>query len=498
MKRKNGQILGGNVHFGTSDKKSQDEKGLAELLKEHDERGVVPFHMPGHKRGAYDFLFGAQKIDITEIDGFDNLHDASGVILDAEKRASKLYGTICSRFLVGGSTAGVLASIRALTKEGDKVLVARNCHKSVYNAVELCRLVPVYVEPTYFEEYGFYGSVSPESVKEAFEKDEDIKLVVITSPTYEGIISDIKSIADICHERGALLFVDEAHGAHLGLCKGFEKSARQLGADVVVNSLHKTLPSLTQTAILHVCTDRADIKRIDKNLAVFQSSSPSYVLMASIDGCVRFLQNYASEAMGEWSKNLDAVRKSFSHLVNVKLFDGKKDGRVFGYDKSKLVFCVGGCAFSGVEFKKKLRVDCDIELEMASVNYAIAMSGLGDDKASFSKLAKAVFDIDASAKTRDGLTYVKLPKLPQKVFEPYQIDTLSCEYVDFAQSVGRVCAENAWAYPPGCPVIVKGERVEEDFVKYATLAYESGVNVTSESREFPAKLAVVQNGVDLP
>lgn len=498
MKHKSGQFFGVNTHFGTSDKKVHDEKGLAELLIEHDEKGVVPFHMPGHKRGAYDFLFGAQKIDITEIEGFDNLHDASGVILDAEKRASKLYGTLCSRFLVGGSTAGVLAAIRAMSKEGDKVLIARNCHKSVYNAAELCRLSVVYVEPEYFEEYGFYGSVSPQSVQAAFEKDADIKLVVITSPTYEGIISDIKGIADICRAHGAMLFVDEAHGAHLGLSKGFEKSARQLGADVVVNSLHKTLPSLTQTAILHVCTDRVNQKDIDKNLAVFQTSSPSYVLMASIDGCIKFLQKYKSEAMGEWSKDLDLTKKALSHLEKIRLFDGKKDARVFAYDKSKLVLCTCGCSLGGVDFKKKLRKEYDIELEMASVNYAIAMSGLGDDKTAFARLVRAVSDIDAKVKSKDGLTSIKRLQLPEKVFESYQIGTLSVEYVDFEQSVGKVCAENVWAYPPGCPIIVKGERVSEDFVKYAALAYESGVSVSSETREFPSKLLTVQNSVDLP
>lgn len=213
-----------------------------------------------------------------------------------------------ARYLVNGSTGGVLAAIRSVCKEGDKILVARNCHKSVFNAVELFGLNPVYVLPTYFEEYGFYGSVYPSSVKKAFEENPDIKLVVVTSPTYEGIISDIKSIAEICREHGAILFVDEAHGAHLGLCKKFHESARTLGADIVVNSLHKTLPSLTQTALLSVCTDRVDTAIVDKNLAVFQTSSPSYVLMASMDGCVRMLKDRANELCSEWSKNIDLCK----------------------------------------------------------------------------------------------------------------------------------------------------------------------------------------------
>lgn len=474
----------------------QNER-LVDALIKHDENGVVPFHMPGHKRKDFDFLCGVSKIDVTEIDGFDNLHDASGVIARAEERAALLFGTISTRFLIGGSTAGVLSAIRAMTRANDKILVARNCHKSVFNAIEICGLRPCYVEPDCFDEYGFYGSVSPQSVKEAFEKNDDIKLVVVTSPTYEGIISDIKSIADICHERGALLFVDEAHGAHLGLSDCFEQSARNLGADVVVNSLHKTLPSLTQTALLHVCSQRADRKRIDVNLAMFQSSSPSYVLMSSIDGCVDYLCKNKDVALNKWRDDLTVARAALSRLENVSLFDGK-DERAFAYDESKLVLCLNRCDESGVEFKKELREKYNVELEMASTDYAIAMSGLGDDESSFAKLVNAVSAADANLKRSDKKRVANLPKLPQKVFEPYQIDALSCDYVDFDDCIGSVAAENLWAYPPGCPVLVKGEVVEKDLVEYVKFGVKCGVNVTSETRLFPSKLRTVQNKVDLP
>lgn len=477
--------------FLTSRTKEREEKNLADLLYEHDAEGVVPFHMPGHKRADFDFLLGAQRIDITEIEGFDNLHDASGVILDCEKRASSLYGTKASRFLVNGSTAGVLGAINATTTYGDKVLVARNCHRSVFNAIELFGLCPIYLEPTYFEEYGFYGSVSALSVREAFEKNKNIKLCIITSPTYEGVISDIASVAEICHANGATLFVDEAHGAHLGLCKKFEKSARSLGADIVVNSLHKTLPSLTQTAILHVCSDRVDIEKVNASLAKFETSSPSYVLMASMDGCIRFLEKFGAEALCEWSKNIDVARKSLSRLKKIDLFDGRKDGRVFAYDKTKFVFTTNRAGMSGVEFKKKLRQNSNIELEMASVSYAIAMSGLGDDRRSFLALEEGVFDIEDGINSAVATTKAILPILPQKAFNPCEIARLSVEYVDFEQSVGKVCAENVWAYPPGAPIIAKGEIIDLDVIKYATIAYESGVSVASETRRFPTSVLCV-------
>lgn len=494
MRRKWRKIFNpSDVDFLTSSKRAREGNSLCDLLAEHDANGVVPFHMPGHKRADFDFLYGAQKIDVTEIDGFDNLHDAQGVILDCEKRASKLYGTKRSRFLVNGSTCGVLGGIYATTNRGDKVLVARNCHKSVFNAIELFSLSPIYAEPTYFEEYGFYASVRPEDIKEAFDNNPDIKLVIITSPTYEGIISDIERIANVCHAHGAILFVDEAHGAHLGLNKKFEKSARSLGADIVVNSLHKTLPSLTQTAILHICSDRVDEDKINSALAIFQTSSPSYVLMSSIDGCVRYLEKYAQESLSSWSANIDVARKSLSRLRKVALFNPKNDARVFAYDKSKFVFITSRAGMSGIEFKKKLRLDFNIELEMAGVSYAIAMSGLGDDAQSFLTLSDAVFKIDDFVKEGISTLTSITPHLPQKAVEPYQIKTLSVEYVDFEQSEGRVCAENIWAYPPGAPIIEKGEIIDCDTIKYATVSYESGVNVLSETRRFPSRVLVLKS-----
>ncbi len=486
-------VLGLRKDFCASDSKKHDEKSLAKLLAKHDENNVVPFHMPGHKRADFDYLYGAQKIDITEIEGFDNLNDASGVILKSEKLAAEVFGAKYSRFSVNGSTGGILAAIRAVCREGDKILVARNCHKSVFNAIEVFGLKPVYVMPTYFDEFGFYGSVYPTSVKKALEQNPDVKLVVITSPTYEGIISDVKSIAEICHKHDAILFVDEAHGAHLGLSKKFHDSARTLGADVVVNSLHKTLPSLTQTALLSVCTNRVDISKIDENLTIFNTSSPSYVLMASIDGCVRMLKERGNELLADWSVNADICKKSLARLKKLALFNPSKDGRVFAFDKSKFVVVCSGAAISGVELKKVLRNVYNIELEMAGVNYAVAMSGAGDSRENFSTLENALFAIDDTLRERNGLTKTVAPSLPQKVYEPCMANALCGEYVDFDKAAGRVSLENVWAYPPGAPVIVKGEIICRDDVKNLTVMYESGVSVQSTKRDFPSTIYVEKN-----
>ena len=494
MKDKKKSIFAGlRKGFCDSGVKKHDEASLADLLFKHDEDKIVPFHMPGHKRADFPYLNGAQKIDITEIEGFDNLNDANGIILESEQLAAEVFGAKHARFLVNGSTGGILAAIRTVCDYKDKILVARNCHKSVYNAVEVFGLTPVYVMPTHFEEYGFFGSVNPFDVKKALDENPDIKLVVITSPTYEGIVSDVKSIAEICRKRGVILFVDEAHGAHLGLCKKFQESARNLGADIVVDSLHKTLPSLTQTALLSVCSDKIDVSKLDKNLAIFQSSSPSYVLMSSIDGCVRMLKDEGNDVLLNWSRNIDICKKSLARLNKLALFDPKKDGRAYAFDKSKLVILCTGAAISGVELKKVLRNVYGIELEMAGVNYAIAMSGAGDSRENFSALENALFAIDDTLCVRNGLTKTLVPILPEKVFNPCETNALSGEYVDFDKSAGRVSLENVWAYPPGSPLIVKGEKIGQDAVKSLTLMYESGVSVSSETRKFPGTIWAAVN-----
>ncbi len=494
--RKPKRFVKGNKRvFGSLDVREYDSKTLGALLKEHDESGRVPFHMPGHKRNdEYQHLHGAQKIDVTEIDGFDNLNDAKGILLECEKNAAEYFGALHTKFLVNGSSGGVLGAIKSVTNKGDKVLVARNCHKCVYNAIELFSLEPIYVYPTYFEEYGFYGSVQPSEIEKALEENEGVKLVVITSPTYEGIISDVQSIAEICHRHNAILFVDEAHGAHLGLHKKFQQSARSLGADVVVNSLHKTLPSLTQTALLHVCSDRVDMSKVNASCAIFQTTSPSYVLMASIDGCVKYLQSNGQTALAKWSELIDKFRRSLVRADRIKLLDGAmlKDSRIFAYDKTKLVVLTSGAMISGSELSKALRSHYNIELEMASGNYAIAMTGLGDKRESYLDLAKALFELNYMVKQRNGLTSINQPQSVKKAFNPCQIDTLSCELVDFEACEGRVCAENIWAYPPGCPLVVKGETIDADAVKYIMRLYEGGVNVTSERGAFPKGVLCVK------
>lgn len=270
--------------------------GLYEKLNAYARTDFYPFHMPGHKRNPETGpLAPFYRLDITEIDGFDNLHAASGVIRQAQERAAKLYGSEETHFLINGSTGGLLSAVASIAGKGKVLLMARNCHKAVYHAAFLNRLNVRYLYPELLPEYDLAGEILPETVRKAIiltlrERNADPKKaaeviagIVVTSPTYDGICSNIREIREIAHSYGVPLIVDEAHGAHLGFHEAYPENSVQCGADVVIQSTHKTLPSPTQTAVLHVNGTLVNRGHLRKYLAIYQTSSPSYLLMTGIE-----------------------------------------------------------------------------------------------------------------------------------------------------------------------------------------------------------------------
>jgi len=376
------------------------KRGVAMLynkLKEYSAGGVYPMHMPGHKRNPGLLPPGLPyDIDITEIHGFDDLHNAEGVLLETAELAAALYGSMAAFPLINGSTAGILAAIGALAARGDKILIARNNHWSVDNAASLFGLSPVYIAPGTDEASGVAMSIDPDAVKAALDEDPAIKLAVVTSPSYEGVVSDISAIAGAAHDRGVPLLVDSAHGAHLGFSPGFPASAVKSGADVVVMSLHKTLPALTQCSLLHACGGQADSGEIKRLLSVLQTSSPSYVLMASIDNCLRLLASEKDRLFEEYERNLKDFYKSAAQLKNLSILGNKKEPQAgfFAQDTGKIVIITKNTTLSGHELADILRKEHKIELERTYAHYAIAMTSICDNKEGFDRLSKALAEID--------------------------------------------------------------------------------------------------------
>jgi len=302
---------------------------LIDRLKEYGKSDFYAFHMPGHKRQeelGITLFPNPFSVDITEIDGFDNLHHPEGILKESMERAAAVYGADRTYYLVNGSTCGILAAISSAVSDGKKLLMARNSHKSAYHAAMLNRMETEYIYPEIIEESGIQGGIEPGELRRILEADKENRIgaVFLTSPTYEGIVSDIKSLAEIVHERGIPLIVDEAHGAHFAFYEGegenrqtgrlFPRSALHCGADLVIQSIHKTLPSLTQTAVLHLKEGIADRERLEFYLRIYQSSSPSYVMMASIDNCIEYMAGEGRKRLGKLGRvaagTLDGGRKT--------------------------------------------------------------------------------------------------------------------------------------------------------------------------------------------
>ena len=455
---------------------------LYEKLKVYANSDVYPFHMPGHKRiGATALPYG---IDITEIDGFDNLHEPQGCLKELQEKAAELFGSRYAFALVNGSTVGILSAIRAMTKDGDRVLIARNSHMAVYHAAELCRLDVTYLMPEMIERLGIFSSVSPASVERALSEDPEISLVVITSPTYEGIISDVKSIAAICHRYGARLFVDEAHGAHFPFSDRFPHSAITCGADASVVSLHKTLPAMTQTALLLTNSEELS-KGLKRRLSVFETSSPSYVLLASIDRCLSFLK-HSDEAFDEYTERLSAFYKAAGSLRHLSVpYDRLLNAEnVFDFDAGKLnIFC-NGC-MSGKTLMDILRTDYRIELEMALGDRALAMTSVCDADEGFERLLSALKEIDGNCTSTDQMTAPPTCLLPQRRCTISEAVAANGSPRDIFQAEGRVSREYVRVYPPGIPLLVPGEVIDRNVLSQLKALEAAENEILTDGSAYP-------------
>lgn len=495
---------------------------LYEILKEYAASDFYPWHMPGHKRhlGKMENPFS---FDITEIEGFDDLHHPDGILKDAMVYAAQVYGAKKSCFLVNGSSCGILAAISAAVSPGKKLLLARNCHKSAYYAAFLQQAEVTYLYPQ-LEADGFYGQVQAADVERALDADPEITAVMLVSPGYEGITSDIEAIAKVVHTHGCALLVDEAHGAHLPFCKettgiSFPVSALEQGADLVIQSLHKTLPSLTQTAILHVRQETVkeesyvNLELLEFYLRVYQSSSPSYLLMASIDRCIHLMASEEGrQLVTNYCKNLSFARETLQKNLKVLRLYQKKSASSFAsfYDPSKFVILTAGL-MDGTQLAAVLRKRYHLESEMHTDHYVILMSSPADTSEGFARLTTALLEIDADLAATEKLELdadlaraernatlaaaekqlgiqqliVQLPtKAPEKKLRMHQAMTAPKQLVLLKDAAGQICHDFVYLYPPGIPLLVPGEVIQKEDLDIITAyqAHHLEVHGVSEGR----------------
>ena len=464
---------------------------MSSLLQNQCERlagARYPLHMPGHKRrvppapGLSCYAF-----DLTEIDGADDLHDADGILAQAMGRTAALYGSARCWYLVGGSTVGLLAGIRAVAPFGSEVIVARGCHKAVYHALELGRLTAHYVTAPVVEAFGVYGSIPPAAVEAALAAHPRARCVILTSPTYEGVQSDVAAIAALCHARGVPLLVDEAHGAHyLPFAEplGWRGGAVAAGADLVVQSAHKTLPSLTQTAWLHRNGTLVDPAAVDRQLDVFETSSPSYPLLVSLDGCTGWLRENGPAAFAAWRARLDRFAAAARRWHNTPVLGlGPERRDFFAFDDGKILLRIGAAGAA------QLRA-AGFEPEMVCGPNVLAMTSPCDDGDALDRLAAWLGERDAAAPPPPRARALLPAPGPARCTIAEALDRPAAT-MPLAEAVGETAAEYVWAYPPGVPLVAPGEQVTDAFVEAAGALTAAGTTLHHSGGGGAGRLAVL-------
>ena len=381
-----------------------------------------------------------------------------------EKDISELFQYKKSIISVNGSTCGILSAICAVCSKGDKIIVARNCHKSVYNACFLQELDVVYIEPAFNNELGVYTKISQAAADKIINENRDAKAIVITSPTYEGFISNIK--CDIP------LIIDSAHGAHFGFADWMPDRAH---GDIVIQSLHKTLPCLTQTAVVHINNEKY-FDKVKMYMDIFESSSPSYILLNSIDKCVDFLKN-SKNHFSRYKTLLDDFYSKAAELKNITIH--KND------DITRLIISATG--YSGVELSAHLRKN-GIEVEGATLSFVILISTAADTQYGFDLLYNALCNLEIRAISK---SFAAKLSTPEKICKASEVkNTVETQ---LACSVHKICGEYVFAYPPGIPIIVPGEKITQEIIDSILLCIEKGVNIISDSNLLPNSILTKSN-----
>ena len=502
----------------------RQEELLINRLAAYARSDMYPFHMPGHKRrtgpedsfmnSCVDSFTNPFAVDITEIEGFDNLHHPEGILKDSMKWAADVYGADQTYYLINGSTGGILAAVCGSVPRGGRILVSRNCHKSVYHGICLNQLKTSYVYPQEIEGLGIQGGITAEDVDRMLNRYMDTQAVLIVCPTYDGIVSDIEAIARIVHRAGLPLIVDEAHGAHFRYDAMFPASALDMGADVVIQSVHKTLPSLTQTALLHIKCNRpdggcyADRERIDRYIHMVQSSSPSYVLMASIENSIYQMEQ---TDMAPYGKQLHKLRRRLGQMRHLRLADTGLIGQagIRDLDISKIVVSTRGTClypaedgltgFTGAQLDDILRREYHLEMEMCGADYVTAITTVMDSGEGLERLGDALTRIDSQLTDAgykpDGRSgnqksvYSMRCDTAMSMGEAMEENMAS---VGLEDSAGCISGEFVYIYPPGIPIVAPGEWISRPILEVILEYRDKGLPVQGPADQSLRTIRVVQ------
>lgn len=461
----------------------QIKRPILDGLAGYASSGAVSFHVPGHKgSGLYrekgiGFYKSILDIDLTEIEGTDNLYCPTGIIEEAQCLTARVYGVDYTYFLVNGSTGGVLAALLSSARPGDSVIVDRCCHSSVLNGLMLGRLRPVYLTREVDRRTGIPLSVDIEEL-ERLLRTHDARAVILTSPNYYGICLDIGTIAGLVRGAGALLIVDEAHGAHLKFCDILPESAVDAGADIVIQSAHKTLPAMTQASWLHVNGDRVNRAKLERMLGVFQTTSPSYPLMASLDVARHIMATEGPERLRVLVNKVREVRDNINGMGNGLFLPDReyfKKAGCYDYDETRLVINCSRAGITGQQLDLSFREEWGIFGEMYDLANWVGVTTIGNRQEDFERLVKACSSVKPSGRE------IKLPFL-QITCQPSNMNLwetmeLEWEKVLLEKGEGRIAAANITPYPPGVPLVCPGERITKQAIEQIKDCINLGIAV---------------------
>ncbi len=471
-------------------------------LTEYVSRGTVPFHMPGHKQGAglpKEFFNLIPRIDLTEIYGLDNLHFPKGSIKQAEELLAHAFRAEHSYFLVNGSTGGILTAIMATCEPGKKVIVQRHCHGSVANGLTLAGAEPVFIESGTVADFNIPDGIDIDKFSEVIARNPDATAVFVTRPSYYGICSNLKAIVDTAHSYGVPVIVDEAHGAHLGFADFLPRSAMDLGADISIQSAHKTLPALTQSSYAHLKGSLVDKERFEHYLRVFQSTSPSYILMAGLDICRAIMQEDGRRLLEQSEIYVDALLKEFEGHKYIRFLNRKHLSSGNEHDKTRLVVNMRALGLDGYKLLSLLYNEYNIQPEMADLDNVVCIGTMSDTRDSFAKLAEALNKIAESEALQISRTHkaagkvmnedecaikdLLMPGIPERVISLKEAAYAKYESIPVERAAGRINRNMLVPYPPGIPLVWPGERVTDEALKYIRRVYECGGRVNGLSSD---------------
>lgn len=449
----------------------QSQTPLFDALKEFDLQDKLSFHVPGHKNGHIlqekgKFLYQSLlTIDATELTGLDDLHAPDGPILEAESLLAHLYNVKKSYFLVNGSTVGNLAMILAVCEEGDTVLVGRNCHKSILHGLMLANAKPIFLTPSYYEEWGIAGGVDAKTISEALTLYPETKAIILTYPNYYGLANDLTETITLAHKRNILVLVDEAHGAHFTLGAPFPKSAIELGADIIVQSAHKTLPAMTMGSYLHINSTLVKKERIEFYLQMLQSSSPSYPIMGSLDLARAYLASYTKEDVESLLQKIHQFKQSLSSIKEIDVLDPPTN---VWKDPLKITIR-SKTGLSGYELQSTLE-EKGIYTELADTQNVLFVLPLlkKDEFYPFEKTVEliktAVKDKHRNPTPATSISWTETSSITPLAMSYAKMKQAKSAEISFQEAIGKISGEMVIPYPPGIPLIMLGEIITEEKV----------------------------------